>query len=101
MIDVNIHNIQRVTSQTMDVTHVGPVGVLRLKTDRGEASLFMTPAQAKALAEAWHRASDPAPVEDDAAVAAYRQLEAEDAERDDTFAELQEMVAVPKETEDA
>lgn len=36
--------------------------------------------------------------DEDAAVAEYRKLEAEDAARDDTFAELQEMTAAPKET---
>lgn len=101
MIMINIHDIRRVTSETIDVTHVGPVGLLRLYTDKGEATLFMTPAQAEALAEAWHRASDPAAVDDDAAVALSRQLEAEDAARDDTFAELEEMTAQPKEVVDA
>lgn len=36
-----------------------------------------------------------------AAVATSRQLEAEDAARDDWFAELEEMTAAPKETADA
>ena len=100
MISIDIHNIQRVTSETIDVTHVGLVGVLRLYTDRGEATLFVSPAQAEALAEAWHRVTDPA-ASDDAAVALSRQLEAEDAARDDTFAELEEMTAQPKEAIDA
>lgn len=101
MIGIDIHNIQRVTSETIDVRFVGLVGVLRLYTDKGAATLFMTPAQAEALADAWHRASGPAAVDDDAAVALSRQLEAEDAARDDTFAELEEMTAQPKEAVDA
>lgn len=101
MIDVNIHNIERVTAEALSVTHVGLVGVLRLTTSGGaSATLFMTPAQAEALAAAWQAASAQ-PVDDDAAVAAYRKLEEEDAERDDTFAELEEMTAQPKETVDA
>jgi hypothetical protein len=97
MITADIHNITAMRAQTIDVTHVGQVGVLRLITAHGHAAtLFVTPAQAEALAAAWEAASDK-PVDDDAAVALSRQLEAEDAARDDTFAELEEMTAQPKE----
>lgn len=58
----------------------------------------MTESEAREMARDLVRGSI---IDDAAAEAAYRQLEAEDAERDDTFAELQEMTAQPKETVDA
>lgn len=97
MITADIHNITNMTAQTIDVSHVGQIGVLRLITQNGHsATLYLTPAQAEALAAAW-QAATARPVDDAAAVVPSRQIEAEDAARDDTFAELLEITAQPKE----